>query len=92
MQDQFGNIFWESIAAGANYVEETDFSTDLTQRTVVSGGYVLSGTVQIVRTKVVQVSGEIALSGNATTLFEAGPTDPVQIRPRTFNKWHRSFN
>ena len=37
MQDQFGNIFWESIAAGANYVEETDFSTDLTQRTVVSG-------------------------------------------------------
>jgi hypothetical protein len=37
VQDQFGNVFWESIAAGANYVEETDFSTDLTQRTVVSG-------------------------------------------------------
>jgi len=27
LTDQSGNVFWESFAAGANYVEETDFST-----------------------------------------------------------------
>jgi hypothetical protein len=59
---------------------------------VLSGGYVLSGTAQIVRTKVAQSSGEVSLSGNAATLFEPGDTDPIQIRSRTFGKWHRSFN
>lgn len=27
VQDQNGNAFWESLASGANYVEESDFST-----------------------------------------------------------------
>jgi hypothetical protein len=37
IQDQNGNIFWESIASGANYVEESDFSTEESHRPVLYG-------------------------------------------------------
>ncbi|MGL5936025.1 MAG: hypothetical protein ACRCZI_10460 [Cetobacterium sp.] len=37
VQDQNGNIFWETIASGPNYVEESDFSTDMSNRVVING-------------------------------------------------------
>lgn len=37
VQDQNGNLFWESIASGANYVEESDFTHDESQRNIING-------------------------------------------------------
>lgn len=37
IQDQYGNLFWESYAAGANYVEESDFTCDWSQKNVLHG-------------------------------------------------------
>lgn len=37
IQDQNSNLFWESIASGANYVEESDFTHDESQRNVING-------------------------------------------------------
>lgn len=37
VKDKNDNIFWESVAAGANYVEETDFTTYYTQSSVLQG-------------------------------------------------------
>lgn len=37
IRDQNNNHFWSSVASGANYVEESDFSTDQLQRNVING-------------------------------------------------------
>lgn len=37
IQDQFARPFWESKAAGANYIEESDFSTYTSNNVVLSG-------------------------------------------------------
>ena len=49
IQDQNSNPFWSSVASAANYVEESDFSTDDSQRTVLNGLSVTlgSGTLYI---------------------------------------------
>lgn len=35
--DQFGNVFWKSIAPAANYVEETDWTTYNNQSVTLNG-------------------------------------------------------
>jgi len=37
LQDQYGNLFWESRAAGADYVEESDFTFNKSNSAVLSG-------------------------------------------------------
>lgn len=37
LQDQNGNLFWESVADAANYVEESDFAKYNSQRNVING-------------------------------------------------------
>lgn len=37
LSDQFDYVFWESFCPGANYVEESDFTTYLNQNVVLNG-------------------------------------------------------
>lgn len=37
VEDQYGNLFWESICPGPDYVEESDFSMLKTPRGVLTG-------------------------------------------------------
>lgn len=37
LTDQFDNVFWESFSSGANYVEESDFTTYSSQSAVLNG-------------------------------------------------------
>jgi hypothetical protein len=37
IQDQNSNLYWESICSGANYAEESDFTEDKSNRTLING-------------------------------------------------------